>query len=60
MVRDILVTDHTTGGGFAMLEAGTRAPDFSLQDQNGETRSLHDFLGQKVILYFYSKDMTSG
>ena len=43
-----------------MLEIGTKAPAFTLQDQNGEMKSLSDFLGQKVILYFYSKDMTSG
>ena len=43
-----------------MLEIGTKAPDFSLPDQNGEMRSLSDYLGQKVILYFYPKDMTSG
>ena len=43
-----------------MLTIGTRAPDFTLQDQNGTMRSLSDFLGRKVILYFYSKDMTSG
>jgi len=43
-----------------MLEIGTKAPDFTLPDQNGEMRSLKDFRGQKVILYFYPKDMTSG
>ena len=43
-----------------MLEIGTKAPVFSLPDQNGEMRKLSDYLGQKVILYFYSKDMTSG
>ena len=43
-----------------MLEPGTKAPDFTLQDQNGISRSLTDFRGQKVVLYFYSKDMTSG
>ena len=43
-----------------MLAVGTRAPDFALPDQNGETRSLSDYLGRKVVLYFYSKDMTSG
>ena len=43
-----------------MLNVGTTAPDFSLQDQNGNERSLSEFKGQKVILYFYSKDMTSG
>ena len=43
-----------------MLETGTRAPGFTLADQNGETHSLSDYKGQKVILYFYPKDMTSG
>lgn len=43
-----------------MLEPGTKAPDFTLEDQNGLSRSLTDFRGQKVVLYFYSKDMTSG
>ena len=43
-----------------MLEIGTKAPEFSLQDQNGEMHSLSDYKGQKVILYFYPKDMTSG
>ena len=43
-----------------MLTIGTQAPDFTLPDQNGEIRSLSDFKGQKVILYFYPKDMTSG
>ena len=43
-----------------MLEIGTAAPDFTLPDQNGKMHSLSDYKGQKVILYFYSKDMTSG
>lgn len=43
-----------------MLTIGTRAPEFTLQDQNGHERSLSEFQGQKVVLYFYSKDMTSG
>ena len=43
-----------------MLTIGTRAPDFTLQDQNGRDRSLSEFRGQKVVLYLYSKDMTSG
>ena len=43
-----------------MLSIGTKAPDFTLPDQNGELRSLNDFAGQKVVLYFYSKDNTSG
>ena len=43
-----------------MLSIGTKAPDFTLPDQNGEMKSLSDYKGQKVILYFYPKDMTSG
>ncbi len=43
-----------------MLEIGTKAPDFTLPDQNGVMHSLSDYQGQKVILYFYPKDMTSG
>ena len=43
-----------------MLEIGTKAPDFSLPDQNGVIRNLADYRGQKVVLYFYPKDMTSG
>ena len=40
-----------------MLEVGTKAPDFTLQDQNGNTISLSDFLGKKVVLYFYPRDI---
>jgi len=43
-----------------MLEIGTKAPDFTLPDQNGVERKLSDYQGKKVILYFYPKDMTSG
>ena len=43
-----------------MLEIGTKAPEFSLPDQNGKIRNLADYRGQKVVLYFYPKDMTSG
>ncbi len=43
-----------------MLQIGIKAPDFTLPDQNGEMRSLSDYLGKKVILYFYAKDMTAG
>ncbi len=43
-----------------MLEIGTKAPDFTLPDQNGVNRSLSDYRGRKVVLYFYPKDMTSG
>ncbi|MBO4377797.1 MAG: peroxiredoxin [Clostridia bacterium] len=43
-----------------MLALKTKAPDFTLPDQNGVLRSLSDYKGQKIILYFYPKDMTSG
>ena len=43
-----------------MLETGMKAPDFSLPDKNGNTVSLSDFLGKKVVLYFYPKDNTPG
>ena len=43
-----------------MLNIGTKAPDFTLPDQNGNMRSLADYSNERVILYFYSKDMTSG
>ena len=43
-----------------MLEVGTKAPDFTLQDQHGSLVSLSDFQGRKVVLYFYPKDNTPG
>ena len=43
-----------------MLEIGTQAPEFTLPDQNGELRSLADYRGRKVILYFYPRDNTPG
>lgn len=43
-----------------MLEAGVKAPEFSLNDQNGNIVSLSDFSGKKVVLYFYPKDNTPG
>ena len=43
-----------------MLEIGMKAPDFALQDQNGDTVRLSDFRGKIVVLYFYSKDNTPG
>ena len=43
-----------------MLEVGTTAPEFTLPDQNGQMHSLSEYRGQRVVLYFYPKDMTSG
>lgn len=44
----------------AALKAGALAPDFSLPTGTGETLSLRDLKGKKVVLYFYPKDNTSG
>ena len=43
-----------------MLTIGTKAPDFCLTDQNGAQVRLSDFLGRKVVLYFYPRDNTPG
>jgi len=44
-----------------MLKAGTKAPDFSLSDENGEQRKLSEFLAKgPLILYFYPADFTPG
>ena len=43
-----------------MLEPGTKAPDFTLPDQDGTEHSLAQYRGRKVILYFYPKDSTPG
>lgn len=43
-----------------MLEVGSVAPDFSLEDQNGRVHSLSEYRGKKVVLYFYPKDLTAG
>ena len=43
-----------------MLEVGTKAPGFTLPDQNGVLHNLEEYKGKKVILYFYPKDNTPG
>ena len=43
-----------------MLEVGMKAPEFTLQDQDGREVSLADYRGKKVVLYFYPKDSTPG
>ncbi len=43
-----------------LLEVGDKAPDFRASDQDGETVSLKDLRGRKVVLYFYPKDDTPG
>lgn len=42
------------------LKIGDPAPDFTAKDQNGTLRSLKDYAGKKLILYFYPKDQTPG
>jgi peroxiredoxin Q/BCP len=46
--------------GNDMLEQGIKAPDFTLNDKDGNAVSLSDFIGKKVVLYFYPKDNTPG
>ena len=46
--------------GNDMLEQGIKAPDFTLNDKDGNAVSLSDFIGRKVVLYFYPKDNTPG
>lgn len=41
-------------------QAGAKAPEFSLQDDQGKTHSLKDYAGKTVLLYFYPEDGTSG
>ena len=43
-----------------MLEIGTKAPEFTLPDKDGNPVSLSDFAGKKVVLYFYPRDNTPG
>ena len=43
-----------------MLEVGMKAPEFTLNDKDGNSVSLSDYLGKRIVLYFYPKDNTSG
>ena len=43
-----------------MLKEGTKAPELSIPDQNGNIRTIGDFAGKKTLIFFYSKDGTSG
>lgn len=43
-----------------MLQIGTKAPEFTAMDENGNQVSLSDFAGKKLVLYFYPKDSTPG
>ena len=43
-----------------MIKEGMKAPEFTLPDKDGNQVSLADFLGKKVVVYFYPRDNTSG
>jgi len=43
-----------------MLDVGIQAPEFNLENQNGEKVSLNQFLGQRVLIWFYPKASTPG
>jgi len=43
-----------------VLKEGSKAPDFSLKDQDGKVHKLSDYKGKKIVLYFYPKDNTPG
>jgi peroxiredoxin Q/BCP len=43
-----------------LIDPGTKAPDFTLKDQDGKTHTLSDYAGRPVVLYFYPKDDTPG
>ncbi len=43
-----------------MLEAGEKAPEFTVSDHNGVTRRLSDYRGKNVLLWFYPKADTPG
>ena len=47
-------------GEARMLEPGTQAPDFTVQDHTGQTRRLSDYRGKTVVLWFYPKADTPG
>ena len=43
-----------------MLLEGSKAPDFKLENQEGESVELKDFLGQKLLIWFFPKANTGG
>ena len=47
-------------GEVKMLNVGDRAPEFMLKDKDGNNVSLSDFIGRRIVLYFYPKDNTPG
>ena len=51
---------HSKDMVISMLEINTKAPQFTLEDKEGKKISLSDFLGKKIVLYFYPRDNTPG
>jgi len=57
---DAVFHRYNPGGGPIMLEAGTKAPDFEVQDHTGRTVRLSDYKGKDVVLWFYPRADTPG
>jgi thioredoxin-dependent peroxiredoxin len=60
MLAIVSVFANSLAAGGTMPKVGTKAPDFSMPDQAGKIHKLSDYLGQKIVLYFYPKDDTPG
>jgi peroxiredoxin len=58
--RQLISNVPNMGRNLSMLQAGDKAPDFSLQDENSATRKLSEFRGRDVVLFFYPKANTPG
>ena len=60
IIAIVAVLAMTSRAGDKTPAVGSTAPDFTLNSQEGQPVSLHDFKGKWVVLYFYPKDMTTG
>ena len=60
LIASILCCFLITGTSIAEINHGQTAPNFNLQDQNGQWHTLDDYKGQWVVLFFYPKDQTPG
>ena len=59
-IASILFFFLITGTSIAEINTGQTAPNFNLQDQNGNWHTLDNYKGQWVVLFFYPKDQTPG
>ena len=59
-IASILCLFLITGKSIAEVSTGQTAPNFNLQDQNGEWHTLDNYKGKWVVLFFYPKDQTPG